>query len=154
MRWIPSWLKNGLGRLSGKRAASPSSRSAAVGKWGEDAATRFLEARGFRIVGRNLRPDRHDELDLIARQGEWLVFVEVKTRKRDDFARPIRSIDRKKKHALNRAAAAYLRTVHYPELYYRFDVVEVVGAPESSDPPAITHTENAFPFESRFRFPV
>ena len=143
-----------MGKRPGEGAASPSPRSAAVGKWGEEQAAAFLERNGFRIIGRNVRPDRHDELDLIARHGDWLVFVEVKTRKRADFARPIRSIDRKKRHALNRAAAAYLRSVRYPSLYYRFDVVEVVGAPESADPPAIRHIEDAFPFESRFRFPV
>lgn len=140
-------------RGRGDNEKPPRPRSAIVGEWGEDQAAAFLKKQGFSILGRNVRPDRRDELDIVARHDQTLVFVEVKTRRRDDFARPMTAVDRKKRHALNRAAAAYLRKARYPNLFYRFDVVEVVGQPEEGEP-QIRHTEDAFPFERRFKFPV
>lgn len=124
-----------------------------TGDWGEDVAADWLRKQGYRILGRNVRPDRRDELDIIAGKGDWLAFVEVKTRKSAGFARPFTAVDRRKKHALNRAAAAYLRQVGYPSLLYRFDVIEVVGQPGGAEP-RVNHIENAFPFERRFCFPV
>jgi putative endonuclease len=144
------WCKKLFG-LGGEKPSGP--RSAVVGEWGEEQAAAFLKARGFTVLGRNVRPDRHDELDIVARAGETLVFVEVKTRRREDFARPMTAVDARKRHALNRAAAAWLRRAGYPHLFYRFDVVEVLGRPEEGEP-RIRHTENAFPFERRFVFPV
>lgn len=128
-------------------------RTAVVGEWGEERAARYLMANGFTILGRRVRPNRHDEIDIVARTGETLVFVEVKTRRREDFGRPAAAVDADKRHALNRAAAAYLRKAKYPNLFYRFDVVEVLGEPEEGAP-LIRHLDNAFPFEARFKFPV
>ena len=131
----------------------PHPRSAVVGKWGEARAADFLASNGFTILGRNVRPNKRDEIDIVARKGETLVFVEVKTRRHGDFARPMTAVDKRKRHALNRAAAAWLRKARYPHMFYRFDVVEVVGAPEEGEP-QIRHIEDAFPFERRFMFPV
>lgn len=128
-------------------------RSAVVGRWGEEQAVAFLKTNGFKILGRNVRPDRRDEIDIVARAGEILVFVEVKTRRREEFGRPRMAVDKDKRHALNRAAAAYLRQAKFPDLFYRFDVVEVLGQPEDGEP-LIRHIENAFSFEQRFKFPV
>jgi Holliday junction resolvase-like predicted endonuclease len=64
------------------------------------------------------------------------------------------AVDKEKRHKLNRAAAAYLRKAKYPELFYRFDVIEVLGEPEETDAPVVRHLEDAFPFEKRFMFPV
>ena len=145
LRWKQAWLRH---------APDTRPRASRVGAWGEDAAARYLTERGYTVLGRNVRPDRHgDELDLVVRKGDVLVFVEVKTRGRDDFARPLAAVDRRKRHALNRAAAGYLRRARYPELYYRFDVLEVVGRPEDGSP-RIRQVENAFPFERRFVFPA
>jgi putative endonuclease len=142
----------GLNFLKKKAKAFP--RSAAVGRWGEEQAVAYLETQGFSILGCNVRPNKHDEIDIVAQKKDLLVFVEVKTRKQEDYGRPAMAVDKEKRHALNRAAAAYLRKVKYPDLYYRFDVVEVLGSPEQSDPPVIRHLDDAFPFESRFMFPV
>lgn len=142
----------GLKLLTKKGGTLP--RSAVVGKWGEGQAAAFLKAEGFSILGANVRPNRHDELDLIAQKKDLLVFVEVKTRKREDYGRPFMAVHKEKRHALNRAAAAYLRKVKYPEMFYRFDVIEVLGEPEHQEPPIIRHLEEAFPFEKRFMFPV
>jgi putative endonuclease len=105
------------------------------------------------VLGRNIRPDKRDEIDIVARTGETLVFVEVKTRRREDFGRPMKAVDNNKRHALNRAAAAFLRKAGFPKLYYRFDVIEVLGQPEEGAP-LMRHLDNAFPFEPRFKFPV
>lgn len=137
----------------GKDGEPSHPRSAVVGKWGEARAADFLTSHGFTVLGRNVRPDRRDEIDIVARTWETLVFVEVKTRRRGDFARPVTAVDKRKRHALNRAAAAWLRKARYPHLFYRFDVIEVVGCPEEGEP-QIRHIEDAFPFERRFMFPV
>lgn len=139
--------------LFGKKPATEIPRNTVVGEWGEEVATAFLKHAGYTILGRNVRPNKHDEIDLVVRAGDALVFVEVKTRRSEDFGRPASAVAKDKRHALNRAAAAYLRKAGYPDLYYRFDVVEVVGQPEDKDP-VVTHVESAFPFETRFKFPL
>lgn len=142
----------GLNFFKKKEAVVP--RTAIVGTWGEEQAVVFLKREGFSIVGRNVRPTRHDEIDVIVQRKDLLVFVEVKTRKREDYGRPFMAVDKEKRHALNRAAAAYLRKARYPDLFYRFDVIEVLGGPEQEEPPIIRHLEDAFLFEKRFMFPV
>lgn len=117
-----------------------------VGEWGEGCAAKFLKRQGFSIVGRNVRPNRHDELDIVAREGRYLVFVEVKTRKRGSPGRPSEAVGRTKQRSLLRGAASFLKQAHYPDLVYRFDIVEVVGAPEDALAPEITLLRNAFPF--------
>lgn len=148
-----AWFSQVLSRLTGHKANWASPRSAVVGEWGESCAAEFLESAGFSLLGRNVRPNRRDEIDIIARQGDTLVFVEVKTRSREDYGRPLLAVDKTKRHALNRAAAAYLRKARFPNLFYRFDVVEVLGQPEDGKP-IIRHVDNAFPFERRFIFPL
>jgi putative endonuclease len=129
---------------------------ASLGLWGEQVAADFLKAHGFRIVGRRVRVGRHDELDLIAVPSggrvPQLVFVEVKTRRSPDFGGPIAAVNRRKRHALCRAAAHYLRRLPSPGSPFRFDVVEVIGLSDGR-PPVIRHTENAFPMEARYVTP-
>lgn len=139
--------------LTGRSGRPPAARSAVVGAWGEEQAAAFLRREGYAVLGRNVRPNRRDEIDIVARRGDVLVFVEVKARRREEFGRPLRAVDAHKRHALNRAAAAYLRVARHPDLFYRFDVVEVLGRPESGEP-LVRHTEDAFPFESRLHFPL
>ena len=140
-------------KLFGKKTGKQKPRSAVVGEWGENLAVAFLKEKGYVILGRNVRPDRRDEIDVVVRTKNTLVFVEVKTRSCEDFGSPASAVDKDKRHVLNRAAAAYLRKAKYPDLFYRFDVIEVVGQPEDEEPD-IRHIEDAFPFEQRFKFPV
>lgn len=131
-------------------ATAPAARSAAeTGLWGEEVAVACLVEQGYRILGRRVRPDRRDEIDIVARQGQTLVFVEVKTRGSEAFGRPSDAVDAAKRKALNRAAVRYLRRLGFPALFYRFDTIEVVGAPDAK--PVVRHIENAFPFEQRYR---
>jgi putative endonuclease len=121
------------------------------GRWGEEAAARHLENKKYKILGRRVRIGRRDEIDLVARWGEVLIFVEVKTRRSVAFGRPADFVDRKKRHALSRAAVRYLERLRNPRVTFRFDVVEVVGAPGAE--PEVRHIENAFQLDKRFMLP-
>lgn len=120
-----------------------------TGEWGEGQAELVLTKKGYRILGRRVRVGTRDEIDLIARDGDVLVFVEVKTRKGEDFGRPLSAVDRRKRHALSRAAVRYLKKVGNPEVCFRFDVVEVVGDVEQGTP-VTRHIENAFSLDRRY----
>jgi putative endonuclease len=114
----------------------------ATGVWGEREAEKFLAAKGYGILSRRFRVTVRDEVDLVARDGEILVFVEVKTRKTESFGRPLTAVDRKKRHVMSRAAVRYLHRLGKP-VNFRFDVVEVIGSREAGNP-LIRHIENAF----------
>lgn len=129
--------------------ASDTNRS---GRWGEEVAAAWLVRSGYRILGQRVRPDRRDEIDIVARKDESLVFVEVKTRASEDFGRPLSAVDFAKRKALSRAAVRYLRQLDFPKLYYRFDTVEVIGS-EGAEP-VVRHIENAFPFDRRYMLGV
>jgi len=121
------------------------------GEWGEHEAARYLKGLGYRILGRQVRPDPRDEIDLVARAGDVLVFVEVKTRKNEDFGRPADAVDRHKRAVLSRGAVRYLKRLRKPAVLFRFDVVEVIGEPGTK--PRIRHIENAFSLDRRYTFP-
>jgi putative endonuclease len=123
-----------------------------TGLWGEVQAERYLRRRGFRILERRLRIGRRDELDLVCRKGKTLVFVEVKTRRRETFGRPLTAVDVRKRRALSRAAVRYLGAARYPDVDFRFDIVEVIGVPP--DPrPVVRHIPNAFTLDPRYTPP-
>ena len=63
-----------------RKTAKNKPHSAVVGEWGEGLAVAFLKRAGYTVLGRNVRPDRRDEIDVIVRNSDTLVFVEVKTR--------------------------------------------------------------------------
>ncbi len=113
-----------------------------AGLWGEGQAEIYLQGKGFKILGRRMKVGLRDEIDLVARAEETLVFVEVKTRKSERFGRPFESVDRRKRHALSRAAVRYLGRLKRP-VNFRFDVVEIIGEPDGGAP-VVRHIENAF----------
>jgi putative endonuclease len=114
----------------------------ALGRRGEDLAHRYLRAQGFTIVARNYRLASGDaEADLIAWEGDALVFVEVKTRESANFGPPERAIGEEKHRHLMRIAREYTRKTRTPWSRVRFDVVSVVLA----SPPAIVLFRNALP---------
>ena len=135
-----------------KRKLRPEAHRA--GAWGEGIAADFLEAKGYRILGRNVRFGSRCELDLVARSPapEALVFVEVKTRRNEEFGRPASAVDRGKRRALGRAALRYLHRVKAKPAHIRFDVVEVVGAPDGVAP-VVRHIEHAFSLGPGYRLP-
>jgi len=120
------------------------------GAAGEQLAADWLRTRRrFRIVARNWRSvrDRRDEIDLVACDGEVLVFVEVKTRAAGARVPGVYSVNARKRRALYRASATYLARLRRKPRTFRFDVVEVtLGAGE----PQILHFENMPLFDKRF----
>ena len=126
--------------------------TAQTGLWGEREAERWLVSKGYRILGRRVRLSARDELDLVARDGAVLVFVEVKTRRNVDFGRPVSAVDRAKRHTVSRAALRYIKQIGCPKINFRFDVVEVTGC-ESAGASDIRHIENAFTLDSRYSIP-
>ena len=124
-----------------------------TGKWGESLAEKMLRRKKYRILGRRVHIGVRDEIDLVARDHEVLVFVEVKTRKQEDYGRPITAVDRKKRHALSRAAVRYLKRLKIQPDAFRFDVVEVIGLLGDGHP-VLRHIENAFQLDKHYLPPV
>ena len=135
-----------------KKPALPESHRA--GAWGERLAAEFLKNRGYRILGKNVRFGSRCELDIVARSPapEALVFVEVKTRRSEDFGRPLAAVDRGKRRAMGRAALRYLQRTKAKPAHIRFDVIEVVGTPDGGEP-VVRHIENAFSLGPGYRLP-
>ena len=96
----------------------------AVGKLGEKAAKKFLRKRGYRIRETGFRC-RHGEIDIIAQQKDYLVFVEVRAKSNLEFGTPEESITRAKKEKLIASALTYTNTHQNLPSLWRIDVVAV-----------------------------
>jgi uncharacterized protein (TIGR00252 family) len=109
-----------------------------VGTWGEELAAAYLREKGYVILNRDWHSS-HRDIDIIAQKGEWLVFVEVKTRSSDNIVRPVQAINWKKQRNLVQSINHYLhyRNVDQP---WRFDVISIVGSPGKE--PEIEHIED------------
>lgn len=124
-----------------------------AGSRGEQEAADFLQhKRGFVIVARNWRNprDRRDELDLVCRDGDALVFVEVKARAAGALVPGYHAVDRRKKRVLRRAAEAYLAHLRVKPRTFRLDVVEIVLPAVSGASVEILHFENISIFGKHF----
>ena len=131
---------------------SNNNRHLQTGEWGEALAGRMLRKKGYRILGKRVRVGTRDEIDLVARCKGILVFLEVKTRKRESFGRPAAAVGRNKRRVMSRAAVRYLKRLGCPRTCFRFDVVEVVGSIGDRNP-VIRHIENVFPLDKRYMLP-
>jgi putative endonuclease len=121
------------------------SPTAALGRRGEDLAHRYLKSAGFTILARNYRPGGGDsEVDIVARDRDIVVFVEVKSRSSEEFGAPDRAIDAEKQKHIARAARAYATRAGLEWSQVRFDTVSIVF----TNPPSIVHLQDAF-FEGR-----
>ncbi len=128
-----------------------------LGRLGEDLACDYLEKNGYRIVRRNVRLSRH-ELDIIAEDDDYLVFVEVKTRsclypESGDFGSPGRAVDEGKRKNTVKAAKDYMLQ-NYLNKQPRIDVIEVYLLEQNSEfktPTVlkINHIRNAFDARGR-----
>lgn len=110
-----------------------------TGKDGEDLVADFLKKKGYKVLFRNWRFGR-DELDIVAENENWLVFVEVKTRSNIIIGEPHEAVTKKKQKFLIRAANYYISENNCTK-EARFDVISVIL---SADEATITHIENAF----------
>ena len=134
------WLQDVWDKLAHRTAPTA---NALAGARGEQAAADFLQARrGFAIVTRNWRSprDRRDEIDLVCRDGDVLVFVEVKARAEGALVNGFQSVTERKKRALRRAVHAYLGALNPAPRTFRFDVAEVTLSGRL--PAQVMHYEN------------
>lgn len=97
------------------------------GKLGERAAKAHLQAQGLKFLIGNFRSSR-GEIDLVFRDADCLVFVEVKTRSSEAWTRPAAAVNARKKRLLSQAAMDYIRLLKDPHVKLRFDIVEVLLA--------------------------
>jgi len=111
----------------------------AFGNYGEAAAQGYLAAKGYEILEKNYK-SAGGEIDIIAQDGDYLVFVEVKYRRGTNFGRPIEAITRRKQRALADCAMSYLVGRGLWDAPCRFDIVEVFGRELLE----INHVINAF----------
>lgn len=118
-------------------------RNNLAGAWGEEQAAAYLRRKHYKILAAGYRC-RFGEIDLIARDRKYLVFVEVKLRKSAKFAQALEYVDRRKQDRIRTTASVYLAQ-NPTELQPRFDVIEVY-APEGTATlrPEINHLEDAF----------
>lgn len=115
---------------------------AELGRSAEDIAADHLQAQGLEILKRNFRR-RNGELDIVARAGEVLAIVEVRTRSSETFGGAAASVDGWKRHKIIRAAQQLLQQEHsLAKLRVRFDVIVVHGA--DGDAPRVEWIKHAF----------
>ncbi len=119
------------------------------GELGERAAQKFLQQAGLKYLTANFRSER-GEMDLIFRDVDCLVFVEVKTRSSEEWTRPAAAVNARKRRLLSQTALDYLQRLKNPEVKIRFDIVEVLltdGAVRE-----IRHLPNTFPMSKPYRY--
>lgn len=112
-----------------------------AGRWGEALVASWLRERGWEILGSNYRT-RFGEIDLIAANGKYIAFVEVKLRKNADFASAAEAVDGRKQARIRTCAELYL-SQRDCSLQPRFDVAELYGEGPGA-PCSIRYMENAF----------
>ncbi len=112
-----------------------------LGCWGEKVAAGYLRRRLYRIVATNYR-NKVGEIDIIARRGGVLAFVEVKTRTGRSFGSALEAVNQRKQQQIIRAAQWYLAQQWMENLQPRFDVIAVQV--ESNDKHSIEHIKDAF----------
>ena len=114
-----------------------------LGARGEKLAVGHLRRQGYKILYRNFRGKQGGEIDLVCRDRDTLVFVEVKTRTSDDFGRPLEAVHREQQRRISLGALGWLRLLGNPEVLFRFDVVEVVLS-DAAAAPRVELIRNAF----------
>ncbi len=131
--------RRGTQGSAGRHAGSVSSQS--FGQQSEQLAERYLQRRGYTIMHRNYRVTQ-GEIDLVAQDGDTVVFVEVKARRNSSFGSPVLAVDARKQQRLTKAARHYLHRFHLGNRSCRFDVVSITQ--DASHDPNIELIQNAF----------
>ena len=119
------------------------------GQLGEREAKKHLRRLGMKFLTANFRTDR-GEIDLVMRDGDCLVFVEVKIRSSEDWTRPAAAVDADKRRHLSLAALDHLRLLGNPQIKMRFDIVEVLLEEETVR--QVRHLPNAFTLSAPCRY--
>jgi putative endonuclease len=119
------------------------------GQLGERAARKHLRRLGLKFLTANFRSAR-GEVDLVLRDGDCLVFAEVKTRSSEGWTRPAAAVDARKRRLLSQAALDYLRLLRNPEVKIRFDIVEVLLS--DGKVREVRHLPNTFTLAKPYRY--
>lgn len=119
------------------------------GELGERAAKKHLKRNGLKFLTANFRSDR-GEIDLVFREKDCLVFVEVKTRSSEEWMRPATAVDATRRRRLTRTGLDYLHLLKNPPVKVRFDIVEVLL--EQGAVREIRHLPNSFAMEKPYRY--
>ena len=115
----------------------------ARGEWGESVALEYMKKKNYSLVAKGFRT-RFGEIDIIVKNGEYLVFIEVKTRKNANFAHAREYVGKAKQKKIRTTANIWL-TSRKTRLQPRFDVIEIYAPQgEQTQSPEIIHIENAF----------
>lgn len=113
-----------------------------IGNHGENVATAWLRSKGCVILARNFRSLRKGEVDIVARDGKLLLFVEVKTRREGARIRGLDAVGKDKQRLIERGANAWLKRLGTRDIPWRFDVIEVTV--EEGRKPLVNHVKDAF----------
>jgi putative endonuclease len=97
-----------------------------IGTFGETVACHWLRAHGGKILYQNYRAPGGGEVDIVARSGNLLRFIEVKTRRAGGIGRPLEAVDRAKLELIERGANSWLKRLKRRDLPWRFDVIEII----------------------------
>ena len=119
------------------------------GQLGENAAKAHLKKLGLKFLVANYTTER-GEVDLIFRDRDCLVFIEVKTRSSEAWVRPAAFVNKEKRRRLSKAALDYLRLLKNPEIKFRFDIVEVLL--EDGEVHEVRHLPNTFSLSKPYRY--
>jgi putative endonuclease len=119
------------------------------GELGEQAAKKHLRGLGLKFLTSNFRSKR-GEIDLVFRDDDCLVFVEVKTRSSEDWTRPAAAVNARKRKLLTQTALDYLRRIKNPPIKVRFDIVEVLLS--DGKVREIRHLPNTFEMTRPYRY--
>ncbi len=119
------------------------------GEFGERAAKKHLRSLGLKFLTANFKSPR-GEIDLVFRDNDCLVFVEVKTRSSEEWARPAAAVNAAKRRRISQAALDYLRLLRRPPVKIRFDIIEVLLADDVVG--EIRHLPNTFALSTPYRY--
>jgi putative endonuclease len=136
-------------RLKLRLAPAPKPEHLRRGALGERAAKRYLRKLGLKFLTANFRSAR-GEVDLVFRDEDCLVFVEVKTRSSEAWVRPAAAVNAHKRRLLSQTALDYLRLLKNPPVKIRFDIVEVLL--EDGEVREVRHLPNTFSLSAPYRY--
>jgi putative endonuclease len=120
------------------------------GAQGEKLACRFLRKKGYKVLHRNFKGKRGGQIDIVCRDRDTLVFVEVKTRGSADYGRPATAVHHDQQRRISLGALTWLRMLDNPEMSFRFDVVEVMTL--SDGKPRLELVQNAFQLSKPYMY--
>jgi len=132
-----------------KRNSTSSDPRHALGRRGEGIAAQYLRRRGYKVLHHNYRAPKGGEVDLVCRDRDILVFVEVKTRTSEAFGTPAEAVTTSKQHLIARGALAWLKLLGNPDIHFRFDIVEVRITGKKAE---VTVIPNAFVLPEPYRY--